>query len=113
VWGVWGVWGVLDLSFHPKSNQLLPINYQLLLDLDLFSGDTLRASIPEILYVSYEHLSPEWIADEFCPILPDLVIEIISPAQTFGQLIAQARDYLDAGVLRVWVVDSQARSITQ
>ncbi len=35
--------------------------------------------IPEILYVSYERLSPEWIADEFCPVLPDLVIEIISP----------------------------------
>ncbi|OZH53949.1 hypothetical protein AFK68_14160 [Hydrocoleum sp. CS-953] len=51
VWGVWGVWGVLDLSFHPKSNQLLPINYQLLLDLDLFSGDTLRASI----YIAFKN----------------------------------------------------------
>lgn len=67
---------------------------------------------PEILYVSYERLSPEWIADEACPVLPNLVIEIISPGQTFGQLIAKARDYLDAGVLRVWVVDSKARSIT-
>jgi Uma2 family endonuclease len=27
-------------------------------------------------------------------------------------LAAKARDYLDAKVLRVWVVDSQARSIT-
>ena len=44
--------------------------------------------------------------------MPDLVIEIISPGQTFGQLTTKARDYLDAGVLRVWVVDSQARSIT-
>ena len=68
--------------------------------------------IPEILYVSYERLSPEWIADDFCPVLPDLVIEIISPGQTFGQLTAKAKDYLDAGVLRVWVVDSKARSIT-
>ncbi|NES06382.1 MAG: Uma2 family endonuclease [Okeania sp. SIO2F4] len=67
---------------------------------------------PEILYVSYEGLSPEWIADDFYPVLPDLVIEIISPEQTFGQLIAKARDYLDAGVLRLWVVDSKARSIT-
>lgn len=67
---------------------------------------------PELLYVSYERLSPEWIADEACPVLPNLVIEIISPGQTFGQLIAQAKDYLDAGVLRVWVVDSKARSIT-
>ncbi|MGA9379775.1 MAG: Uma2 family endonuclease, partial [Phormidium sp.] len=47
-----------------------------------------------------------------CSVPPELVIEIISPGQTFGQLAAKARDYLDAGVLRVWVVDSQARSIT-
>ena len=41
-----------------------------------------------------------------------MVIEIISPGQTFGQMTAKARDYLNAGVLQVWVVDSQARSIT-
>lgn len=40
------------------------------------------------------------------------MIEIISPEQTFGQLAAKARDYLDAKVLRVWVVDTRARSIT-
>jgi Uma2 family endonuclease len=43
---------------------------------------------------------------------PDLTIEIISPGQTFGQLAAKARAYLDANVLRVWVVDSKVRSIT-
>ncbi len=64
-----------------------------------------------VLYVSYECLLPERIANEVCPVSPDLVIEIISPGQTFGQLIAKAKDYLDAGILRVWVVDSQARSI--
>ncbi len=67
---------------------------------------------PEILYVSYKRLFPEWIADNFCPVLSDLVIEIISPGQTFGQLTAKARNYLDGDVLRVWVVDSKARSIT-
>ncbi|HBE50777.1 MAG TPA: Uma2 family endonuclease, partial [Cyanobacteria bacterium UBA11369] len=50
--------------------------------------------------------------DGACSVPPELAIEIISPGQTFGELAAKARDYLDAGVLRVWVVDSQARSIT-
>lgn len=67
---------------------------------------------PELLYVSYQRLAPDWMQNEACPVPPELVIEIISPGQTFGQLAAKARDYLDAGVLRVWVVDSQARSIT-
>ncbi|MBC6433989.1 Uma2 family endonuclease [Nostoc sp. HG1] len=36
----------------------------------------------------------------------------LSPGQSFGQMAAKAKDYLDAKVLRVWVVDSKARSIT-
>jgi len=68
--------------------------------------------VPDLLYVSYERLSPDWNQDEACPVVPELVIEIISQGQTFGQLAAKARDYLDAQVLRVWVVDSKARSIT-
>ncbi|MEP6518869.1 Uma2 family endonuclease [Microcoleus vaginatus] len=68
--------------------------------------------VPDLLYVSYQRLSPDWNQDEACPVAPELVIEIISPEQTFGQLAAKARDYLDAKVLRVWVVDSKARSIT-
>jgi Uma2 family endonuclease len=68
--------------------------------------------VPDLLYVSYERLSPDWNQDEACPVVPELVIEIISPEPTFGQLAAKARNYLDAKVLRVWVVDSKARSIT-
>jgi Uma2 family endonuclease len=68
--------------------------------------------IPDILYISYERLPANWDENEACPVPPNLVIEIISPGQTFGQMAAKAKDYLDAKVLRVWVVDSQARSIT-
>ncbi|BAY25056.1 hypothetical protein NIES2100_48560 [Calothrix sp. NIES-2100] len=67
---------------------------------------------PDILYISNERLPADWNEDEACPVPPDLVIEIISPGQTFGQMISKAKDYLDAQVLRVWVVDSKARSIT-
>ena len=65
-----------------------------------------------MLYISYERLPADWNQDEACPVPPELAIEIISPGQTFGQMTAKVRDYLDAKVLRVWVVDSKARSIT-
>ncbi|MEH2369561.1 Uma2 family endonuclease [Nostoc sp.] len=87
--------------------------------------------IPDILYVSNERLPLDWEQEGICSIPPDLVIEIISPfgfkssqstetaktatlspGQTFGQMAAKAKDYLDAKVLRVWVLDSKARSIT-
>ncbi|MEH2308728.1 Uma2 family endonuclease [Nostoc sp.] len=87
--------------------------------------------IPDILYISNKRLPPDWDQEGACSVPPDLVIEIISPfgfessqstetaktatlspGQTFGQMAAKAKDYLDAKVLRVWVVDSKARSIT-
>ncbi|MBN3886357.1 MAG: Uma2 family endonuclease [Nostoc sp.] len=68
--------------------------------------------IPDILYISNERLPADWDQEGACSVPPDLVIEIISPGQTFGQMTAKAKDYLDAKVLRVWVLDSKARSIT-
>ena len=68
--------------------------------------------VPDITYISYSRLSADWLDDEACPVAPELVIEIILPGQTFGDLTQKATDYLTAGVLRVWIVDSQARSVT-
>ena len=68
--------------------------------------------VPDLLYISYERLPLERFEDEACPFPPELVIEIISPGQSFGYLSEKATDYLQAGVARVWVVDSQAKSIT-
>ena len=68
--------------------------------------------VPDLLYISYDRLPHNWSEDEACPVPPELVIEIISRSQTFGQLATKAQDYLNAGVSRVWVVDSQAKTIT-
>ncbi|MEA5565444.1 Uma2 family endonuclease [Anabaena sp. UHCC 0399] len=68
--------------------------------------------VPDLLYISNERLPSDWEEEGVCSVPPDLVIEIISPGQTFGQMAAKAQDYLNANVLRVWVLDSKARSIT-
>ena len=68
--------------------------------------------VPDLTYVSYERLAVEWEEDEPCPVLPELVIEIISPGQSFGEITSRATDYLLARVSRVWVVDNQAQSVT-
>ncbi|WP_287128173.1 Uma2 family endonuclease [Candidatus Cyanaurora vandensis] len=67
---------------------------------------------PDLTYIAYTRLPRDWMEDTAAPIPPDLVVEIISPGQTFGQLLQKAMDYLACGVSRVWVVDNQARSIT-
>ncbi|MBD2301539.1 Uma2 family endonuclease [Nostoc sp. FACHB-190] len=68
--------------------------------------------VPDLTYVSYQRLSADWLLDEACPVAPELVIEIISPGQTFGEIAEKATDYLNAGVSRVWVIDPKARTIT-
>ncbi len=68
--------------------------------------------VPDLLYISDDKLPPERFEDELCPFPPELAIEIISPGQSFGDLSEKATDYLNAGVFRVWIVDSQGKSIT-
>jgi Uma2 family endonuclease len=41
--------------------------------------------VPDLTYISYERLPMEWEEDQPCPTPPELVIEIISPGQTFGE----------------------------
>ncbi len=63
-------------------------------------------------YVSYERLPRSVFRNHACPVAPELVIEIISPDQTFKQLEIKAKDYFIAGVLRVWIVDPEGMSIS-
>lgn len=68
--------------------------------------------VPDLLYVSFDRLSKDWCEDMPCPVMPELVIEIVSPEQRFNQFVAKAGDYLSAGVDRVWVVFPPMRTIT-
>ncbi|HLO86063.1 MAG TPA: Uma2 family endonuclease [Nostocaceae cyanobacterium] len=67
---------------------------------------------PDLLYISYQRLPPNWNENAACPVPPELVVEIISACQTFGELTEKAEAYLAAKVSRVWVVDSQAKSVS-
>jgi Uma2 family endonuclease len=69
-------------------------------------------SVPNLTYVSYNCLPADWLKDEACPVIPELVIEIISPGQTFGDMIDKATYYLQAGILLVWIVDTISQTIT-
>lgn len=66
----------------------------------------------DLLYISYQRLGDIPLVDEPCPVPPELVIEIISPNQSFSDLSEKAVDYLNAGVDRVWLIDSKAKKIT-
>lgn len=68
--------------------------------------------VPDLIYVSFERLPESWNENAACPVPPELAIEIISSGQTFGQMIQKASNYLTGGILQVWVVDPEAKSVT-
>ncbi|KAI9130545.1 Uma2 family endonuclease [Acaryochloris sp. CCMEE 5410] len=68
--------------------------------------------VPDLLYISHERLSSMGDEDGPCLVPPELVIEVISPDQSFGGMAEKATDYLSAGILRVWIVDPKAKTIT-
>ncbi|WP_247215469.1 Uma2 family endonuclease [Synechococcus sp. C9] len=68
--------------------------------------------VPDLTYVSFERWPEQLTSDGLCPVAPELVVEIISPTQGFGEMAQKAGDYLEAGILRVWIVDAVAKSIT-
>jgi Uma2 family endonuclease len=68
--------------------------------------------VPDLIYVSFDRLPADWQENAACPVAPELTIEVISPGQTFGQMTQKASSYLASGVLRVWVVDPAAHSLT-
>jgi Uma2 family endonuclease len=68
--------------------------------------------VPDLIYISFDRLPVTWEDNTACPVAPELAIEIISPGQTFGQMIQKASIYLKYNVLRVWVIDPSAQSLT-
>lgn len=97
---------LLDQCFHNQGR----VQVEWAVKLKVATQDWIP--VPDLCYVSYQRLPAGWLLDEACPVAPELVIEIISPGQTFGEIAAKATDYLQAGVCRVWVVDTKARTVT-
>jgi Uma2 family endonuclease len=70
--------------------------------------------IPDVMFFAgdripkYKAQNPNWRGRPF-PLVPDLVIEVVSPTDKVSELDEKVDAYLADGVLLVWVVDPQRR----
>ncbi|MBD2653772.1 Uma2 family endonuclease [Synechocystis sp. FACHB-383] len=62
------------------------------------------APVPDVTYISDGKLAPFNLENDLCPVAPELVVEIVSPGQSFEVMAKKAVDYLAAGVERVWII---------
>jgi Uma2 family endonuclease len=54
----------------------------------------------------------EYEADGFCPIVPDLVVEVVSPRDLLSKVERKMQMWLDAGVKLAWLVKPETKSVT-
>ncbi len=71
--------------------------------------DTVRE--PDLAFISTQRLPPEVRVRGYSEVAPDLVAEIVSPSDTAREVYDKARMWLSHGVVTVWVVDPDARTI--
>lgn len=68
--------------------------------------DTVRA--PDIAFVKRERL-PDPEPEGFAEFAPDLAVEVLSPGDRPGEVLAKVADWLSSGTRLVWVLDPVRR----
>jgi Uma2 family endonuclease len=68
--------------------------------------DTVRA--PDIAFIRAERL-PDPEPAGFPDLAPDVVVEVLSPGDRPGVVLAKVADWLSAGTRLVWIVDPERR----
>ena len=76
----------------------------------LFPG---QVRIPDVAYVSRQRLPGGRVPSEPVPhLVPDLAVEVLSKSNTQAEMARKRRDYFEAGVRLLWLVDLDARVVT-
>jgi Uma2 family endonuclease len=69
--------------------------------------DTVRA--PDVGFIRRDRV-PDPLPRGYAPMAPDLVVEVLSPDDRPGEVLAKVADWLRAGTSLIWVVDPIRRS---
>jgi Uma2 family endonuclease len=70
--------------------------------------DTVRA--PDVAFIRRERVGAE-LPDGFFPGAPDLAVEVLSPNDRAGEVLAKVQDWLGAGSAAVWVADPKTQTV--
>jgi Uma2 family endonuclease len=76
-----------------------------------FPGHPNRVRKPDVSFIRMGRLPNERPPSGHCLITPDLVAEVVSPNDLYREVIRKVFEYLEAGVLLIWVIDPNSRSV--
>ena len=67
---------------------------------------------PDVSFIKNEKLPGGKAPETFGEIIPDLVVEVLSPSDNMRQVADKIGEFLECGVPLVWLVDPKARTVT-
>lgn len=70
-----------------------------------------RVRAPDVCFIAREHVPEEGLPSGYLEIVPDFVIEVISPGDTASEVEAKVEEWLRAGVRLVWAMYPKTRSL--
>jgi len=76
-----------------------------------FSSDRQKVRKPDVSFIRRGRLFDEQLPSGYCPIAPDLAVEVLSPNDRVYDIDARVTDYLEAGVPLLWLVNPEPRVV--
>lgn len=69
--------------------------------------------IPDVAFASWASIPKRRVPTEPIPqLVPDLVVEVLSKSNTDAEMTRKCGEYFTAGVLVIWLVDPESRTVT-
>jgi Uma2 family endonuclease len=81
------------------------------LGIQCFRDTPAKVRKPDTSFVRKERFSPQYLADGFLSIAPDLAVEVVSPGDLAYEVDEKIEEYLAAGVSIVWVINPETRIV--
>jgi Uma2 family endonuclease len=76
-----------------------------------FPDDPTKVRKPDVSFIRRERLTADQEPEGHATLAPDLAVEVVSPNDVFENVSEKVREYLNAGVRLVWVVDPVGREV--
>lgn len=68
--------------------------------------------VPDVAFVSWDQIPAGPLTEEaLAAVVPDLVVEVLSPSNTKAEMARKRREYFEAGVRLVWQVELPTRTV--
>ena len=71
--------------------------------------DAVRA--PDVAFIRADRVPPNGMPKAFSEIVPDLIVEVVSPGDSAAEVQSKVREWIEAGARLVWVVYPNDRSV--